>query len=350
MARLLILAACLARAFATMDYNMGGSPNEGDMGQKNAMDTTSTYGEAMMKEGADQKNAMNMGSDPAEAVVDTPIAVISSYQGGNAPVEQIAQPPMPKGMMHKVTVGGEAGLVFSPSSLVAAPGDMVEFTFMSQNHTLTQSTFPKPCLKMQGGADSGFLPNPNNTINPAPSYVFQVKDTKPAWFYCKQKKPANHCGKGMTFSINPTADKSHEMFMQMAIQQNGTASATGVTSMAPIPTVTAPNPPPETSASAPVPAAASPPPPAAPPAEAPPPAAPPAAPPATPPAESPPAPQNLAAEPAAPPAIAPGDSMVMGAGSANNGQCSCSCLCGTAAFPAGAGIGMYGGWSGAVAM
>lgn len=103
MARLLILAACLARAFATMDYNIGGSPNEGDMGQKNAMDTTSNYGEAMMKEGADQKNAMKMGSGPAGAVVDTPIAVISSYQGGNAPVEQIAQPPMPKGMMHKVS-------------------------------------------------------------------------------------------------------------------------------------------------------------------------------------------------------------------------------------------------------
>ncbi|KAL8651700.1 MAG: hypothetical protein Q9210_003108 [Variospora velana] len=343
MARLLILAACLARAFATMDYNMGGSPKEGDMGQKNAMDMSSSYGEAM-KEGAGQKNAMNVGSGSGEAVVDTPIAVISSYKGGNAPVEQIAQPPMPKGMMHKVTVGGEAGLVFSPSSLVAAPGDMVEFTFMSQNHTLTQSTFPKPCLKMQGGADSGFLPNPNNTINPAPSYVFQVKDTKAAWFYCKQKKPTSHCGKGMTFSINPTADKSHETFMQMAIQQNGTAGATGMSSMAPMSTVTAPSPPPETSTSAPVPAATSPPPPAAPAAN------PPAAPPAAPPVESPPAPQNLAAEPAAPPAIAPGDSMVMGAGSMNNGQCSCSCLCGTAAFPAGAGIGMYGGWSGAVAM
>lgn len=63
---------------------------------------------------------------------------------------------------------------------MAAPGDMVEFTFMSQNHTLTQSTFPKPCVKMQGGADSGFLSNPNNTISPPPTFMFQVKDTKPA--------------------------------------------------------------------------------------------------------------------------------------------------------------------------
>ncbi|KAI4113933.1 MAG: hypothetical protein LQ345_005183 [Seirophora villosa] len=348
MTRLWILAACFAHAFATMDYNMAGSTKEADMGQKNTMQMSSGYGEAMMKNDANQKNAEDMGLGSGQAAANISVAPISSCKGGNAPVEQIAQPPMPKGMMHKITVGGEAGLVFSPSSLIAAPGDMVEFTFMSQNHTVTQSTFPKPCLKMQGGADSGFLPNPNNTISPPPSYIFQVKDTKPAWFYCKQKKPTSHCGKGMTFSINPTADKSHEMFMQMAIQQNGTAGATAMsgsmTSMAATSTVIAPSPPPETSSASPPPAAA--PPPAAPPA---------AAPPAVPPRPiagmaSPPTPQNLAAEPAAPPATAPGNSMVLGAGSMNNGQCSCSCLCGTAAFPAGAGIGMYGGWSGAVAM
>ncbi|KAL9013418.1 MAG: hypothetical protein Q9173_001894 [Seirophora scorigena] len=344
MTRLWILAACLARAFATMDYNMAGSTEEGDMGQKNTMQMSSGYGETMMKDDASLKNAKDMGSGSAEAVADISVAPITSCKGGNAPVEQIAQPSMPKGMIHKITVGGEAGLVFSPSSLMAAPGDMVEFTFMSQNHTVTQSTFPKPCLKMQGGADSGFLPNPNNTISPPPSYILQVKDTKPAWFYCKQKQPTSHCGKGMTFSINPTADKSHEMFMQMAIQQNGTAGATAMTgsmtSMAATSIVTAPSPPLEISTSA------SPPPSAAPPAAAPPAVSPPPV------AgmESPPTPQNLAAEPAAPPAMAPGDSMVMGAGSMNNGQCSCSCLCGTAAFPAGAGIGMYGGWSGAVAM
>lgn len=76
-------------------------------------------------------------------------------------------------------VGGDAGLVFSPNTLTAMPGDMVEFTFMSKNHTLTQSTFPEPCKKMKDGVDSGFLPNPDNTISPPPTYVFQVKDAKP---------------------------------------------------------------------------------------------------------------------------------------------------------------------------
>lgn len=33
---------------------------------------------------------------------------------------------------------------------------------------------------MQGGVDSGFLPNPNNTISPPPTYMFQVKDMTPS--------------------------------------------------------------------------------------------------------------------------------------------------------------------------
>ncbi|KAI4178944.1 MAG: hypothetical protein LQ346_007310 [Caloplaca aetnensis] len=316
-------------------YGYGGSMEKGNMDQKDTMS-------------ADQKNAMDAKSGSNEAVADAPVAVISSYKGGMAPVEKMAEPAMAKGMTHMVTVGGDAGLVFSPSSVMAAPGDMVEFTFMSTNHTLTQSTFPQPCVKMQGGADSGFLPNPNNTISPPPTYMFQVMDTKPTWWYCKQKKPTSHCGKGMTFSINPTADKSQEMFMQMAMQQNGTAAAAGATGamvmgssssmMMPTSTVLAQVTPP---ASTSTPAAAPPvvsPPPAAAPAASPPPAV-----------VSPDQPQNnAAAAPASPPAMAPGSSVVTGSGSMVNGQCGCSCLCGVAAFPAGAGMGMVGGLSGAV--
>ncbi|KAI4169629.1 MAG: hypothetical protein LQ343_005568 [Gyalolechia ehrenbergii] len=315
--------------------------NVGDMNNKSAMNQNNN-------------NAMEMGSGSSEAVVDVSVVVISSYAGGNAPVQQIAQPPMAKGKVHKVIVGGEAGLIFSPNSIMAAAGDMVEFTFMSQNHTVTQSTFPKPCVKMQGGADSLFLPNPNNTISPSPTYMLQVKDTKPAWFYCKQKKPVIHCGMGMTFSINPAADKTHDMFTQKAKEQNGTAAAGSSMSMSnsATSTVTAQVAPATTSTPAEgttTSAAAAPPVESAPAAAAsslspmPGAAAAPAPAPAAP-ASSPP--QNLAA----PPAMAPGGSMVVGSGNMNGGQCSCSCLCGTAAFPAGAGIGMWGGYSGAVAM
>ncbi|KAL8666177.1 MAG: hypothetical protein Q9202_001684 [Teloschistes flavicans] len=293
-------------------------------------------GGSMSNGGANQKNAMDMSSGSSSAVVDISIIVISSYKGGNAPMEQISQPTMAKGMTHMVTVGGDAGLVFSPNTINAAPGDMVHFTFMSQNHTLTQSSFPQPCVKMQGGVDSGFLPNPNNTISPPPTYMFQVKDTKPSWFYCKQKKPAVHCGKGMTFSINPTADKTQAMFMAMAIQQNGTAMdntmsmGSGSSSMMMATTSTAMAPP-----------ASSPPATVQGPSAQPTAAAPTPPDPAMP---APPPPQNMAA-------AAAGTSMSQGTGTTGSaGQCSCSCLCGVAAFPAGAGMGMWGGYSGAVPM
>ncbi|KAL8778123.1 MAG: hypothetical protein Q9213_007566, partial [Squamulea squamosa] len=360
MTRLFFLAACFAGALATYDYgggekNAGGDKMSADMSgqymnqgadQKNAMDmkpgdqmSGDKSGEYMKDGGADQKNTMDMNSGSGVSIL-----IVSKYKGGNAPMEQIAQPAMDKGMMHKVTVGGDAGLVFSPPTIAAMPGDMVEFTFMSKNHTVTQSTFPEPCKKMQDGVDSGFLPNDNNAISPPPTYMFQVKDQKPVWFYCKQKTPISHCGKGMTFSINPTAEKSHEKFTAMAMQQNGTAPApsggmdmnlmmSSSSSMSmPVDTNTMPPPgttattmpPPETtSLEAAMPATTSAPPPPSympptPEQQQQPPASPPAA---MPPAEMPP-PSNLNAA-AQPPAAAGGgmaNNMVAGSGSMENGQ------------------------------
>lgn len=101
-----------------------------------------------------------------------------------------------------------------------------------------------------------------------------------------------HCGKGMTFSINPTVNKTQQMFQSMAIAQNGTGALSAITG--------------GTSSAEPAGAGTS----------------------------------SVAS--AAPAAIATGTGTV-GA----DGACSCSCLCGQAAFPAAAqGIGMFGGMSG----
>lgn len=118
-------------------------------------------------------------------------------------------------------VGGDAGLVYVPDTIQAAVGDIVKFVFMAQNHTVTQSTFAEPCVAMEGGVDSGFIPNPDNTVNPPPVMEFQVMTEKPIWMYCAQ---GNHCGAGMVFSINPTADKSHAAFVENALMKNGTAA------------------------------------------------------------------------------------------------------------------------------
>ncbi|KAH9908102.1 Cupredoxin [Xylariomycetidae sp. FL2044] len=130
------------------------------------------------------------------------------------------------GATHTVTVGGAAGLVFTPAETAAAVGDMVIFEFQQQNHTATQSTFAAPCDPMEGGMDTGFQANPNNTISPAPQVAMQVMTAEPIWFYCKQ---ANHCGMGMTFSINPTAEKTQAMFQAMAIAQKGAGAGSAIT-------------------------------------------------------------------------------------------------------------------------
>ncbi|KAI3327921.1 Cupredoxin [Xylariaceae sp. AK1471] len=130
------------------------------------------------------------------------------------------------GATHSVTVGGAGGLAYTPSEVQAAVGDMVVFTFMSQNHTVTQSSFAAPCDRMAGGMDSGFQPNKDNAIVPAPQVAMQVMNTDPVWFYCAQ---TGHCGKGMVFSINPTAAKTQAMFQAMAIQQKGQGAGSAIT-------------------------------------------------------------------------------------------------------------------------
>lgn len=66
-------------------------------------------------------------------------------------------------------------------------GDTIHFIFMSQNHTVTQSSFDTPCNKLADGKDSGFMPNQNNTVSPPPAWDFVVPVTTPLWFYCKQR-------------------------------------------------------------------------------------------------------------------------------------------------------------------
>lgn len=237
----------------------------------------------------------------------TTIIVIWVNTGAGAPTQTMNPTQVAPAATHTVTVGGPGGLVYSPEQTKAAVGDLVIFEFWSQNHTVSQSPFDTPCKAIEGGLDSGFMANPNNTISPPPQMAMQVTTDKPLWFYCKQN---GHCGKGMVFSINPTAEKTHAMFKEKAIADNGKGTLP--------PIVGGP------------PAAAPPAPPAAAPSGAP--------------------PSNVVAPP--PAQTQPGNGMATGIGQINNGQCTCSCLCGVASFPQPAlqGRGAWGGMSGAMPM
>ncbi|KAJ6788666.1 hypothetical protein PWT90_04975 [Aphanocladium album] len=213
------------------------------------------------------------------------------------------------GASHTVKVGGPGGLVFQPDQLNVPAGDTVVFEFLSQNHTVTQSPFNTPCKALEGGMDSGFLANPNNTVSPPPQVAMQVMATTPLWFYCKQK---GHCGKGMVFSINPTAEKTQAMFQAMAIQQNGSGESTPITGGSGQPGGQSPPPPPPANAEQPAPGTSQ--------------------------APSPPAGGQGGT------GATPGQGTV-GA----DGSCTCVVACNAGGFPAAAqGAGAFGGFAGAL--
>ncbi|KAL6707191.1 hypothetical protein ACN47E_004738 [Coniothyrium glycines] len=247
----------------------------------------------------------------------TALSMMASIATAQMQVMSLASAAPTGPASHTVTVGGlkpvATGMapmfVYSPESITAAQGDMVVFVFMQKNHTVTQSTFAEPCKKMEGGMDSGFMPNPEG--KEGVTWNMTVSTTEPLWFYCKQRT-GTHCGLGMVFSINAvaTGDKTMANFKQLAINQNGTNLQPGALQSVD------PN------------AAA--------------------------------APTTVTIEAGAGGAAATGTDTASGAlasatvvaGTGQDGQgqaCSCQCLCGMNSFPANAAINNFGGFAGMIA-
>ncbi|KAF2625372.1 hypothetical protein BU25DRAFT_346032 [Macroventuria anomochaeta] len=214
---------------------------------------------------------------------------------------------------HTVVVGGltpvATGMApvlgYRPESITANVGDVVEFQFMQKNHTATQSTFAEPCKAMDGGKDSGFMPNPEGKAGV--TWNMTVETTDAIWMYCKQAQ-GEHCGKGMVFSINAKldGDKTMAQFKQLAIKSNGTTlKDSAIQSVDP--------------------AAAA-------------------------------APSTVTVQAGGAVATASGSgalasaTVVAGQGTDGAGQtCTCSCLCGMNSFPASAAVNNFGGFAGMIA-
>jgi len=140
-----------------------------------------------------------------------------------------------EGTTIQVTVG-KGGLVYSPNNIRAEVGTNIEFSFfpkvrcippnkaspsksnISQNHTVTQSSFADPCHPLENGFFSSFVPTANSPSGS--TFTITVKDTKPIWLYCGQ---GNHCQTGMVAAINaPQTGNTFEAFALLA--KNATAS------------------------------------------------------------------------------------------------------------------------------
>ncbi len=100
-------------------------------------------------------------------------------------------------------VNGTAAQKFFPEKITAVPGDMIQFQFRANNHTVTQSNFDNPCEPIAlhsntTGVYSGFMPVTPQQAS-IPVFTVMVNDTKPLWFYCSQGR---HCQNGMVMVVN----------------------------------------------------------------------------------------------------------------------------------------------------
>jgi len=100
-----------------------------------------------------------------------------------------------------IVVGGQS-LTFTPNSIVATPGDILQFQFAARNHTVTQSAENQPCLPLQG-TQPGAIHSGFQAFDPARGIVntfnVVVSNTNPMFIYCAQ---AQHCQQGMVMMVN----------------------------------------------------------------------------------------------------------------------------------------------------
>lgn len=138
--------------------------------------------------------------------------------GGSIPTASSGSGPTNTAAATYTVLAGKNS-AFTPNSVTAKEGDAVVFQFTSGNHTVTESTFDHPCVKLDDGIDSGYQPIVN-TLNPS-DFSFNVGQNTSQWFYSKQ---AGECGQGMVFALNPTNEQTEIKFQLNAVAQNGTST------------------------------------------------------------------------------------------------------------------------------
>jgi len=122
-----------------------------------------------------------------------------------------------------VKVGADSQLKFEPDFVNGVVGDIIEFHFVSKNHSVVQSSFASPCGPLAGGFKTDFqFSAPGLAEDAVPKISYTIQDaSQPLWFYCSQANhtPNSHCVKGMVFAINcpPTGEKSLPNFIQHAM-------------------------------------------------------------------------------------------------------------------------------------
>ncbi|KAG8963225.1 hypothetical protein FRC05_004905 [Tulasnella sp. 425] len=136
--------------------------------------------------------------------------------------------PLAHAAVWNITVGGSAGIVFTPNQVTAAVGDTLHFIFGPPSHSATQGTFDAPCTPMPGGFNSGFMPT---QLEPGgPTFDVLVNSTDPIWVHCQQ---VGHCPAGMLFAANaPSSGQTFAAYQAAAMGKSSNANTGGSSSSA----------------------------------------------------------------------------------------------------------------------
>jgi plastocyanin len=87
----------------------------------------------------------------------------------------------------------------------ANPGDVLQFQFQLNNHTVTQAAGNMaPCAPLQDtvptAMHSGFIPGPSANSTTVGTFSVLVEDMEPKYLYCAT---GPHCNLGMVMIVNP---------------------------------------------------------------------------------------------------------------------------------------------------
>ncbi|KAF2748754.1 hypothetical protein M011DRAFT_400146, partial [Sporormia fimetaria CBS 119925] len=85
---------------------------------------------------------------------------------------------------HTITVGKLAHK-FSPDTIRAEIGDVVEFHFYPANHSVVRAEYELPCIpyEMTGEGKQGFFGG-FHPVDAPPKYTIRINDSAPIFFYC----------------------------------------------------------------------------------------------------------------------------------------------------------------------
>ncbi|OAA63567.1 extracellular serine-rich protein [Niveomyces insectorum RCEF 264] len=104
---------------------------------------------------------------------------------------------------------GENGFTFSPDSVTAAVGDVLDFHFHPTMHSVVMGDFDNACQPAKtGGFYSGFISGDNSDV-----FQVTINSTDPLFFYCSQ---VGHCAGGMSGVVNPSSDQTLDAYQSKA--------------------------------------------------------------------------------------------------------------------------------------